>query len=156
MKGFFFVYICAIMLVKNKRMRGAKNMSKIGEFLKETGVFFLATTDGDQPKIRPLGAFLEMDGKVLFGVGSFKEVYKQMQANPKVEIVACKQNGHWLRYTGTAVFETEEKYAEAMLDAMPNLRAIYNEETGNKLALFHIENATAVDIPMMGAGESLL
>jgi uncharacterized pyridoxamine 5'-phosphate oxidase family protein len=131
-------------------------MSKISDYLKETGVFFLATEDGNQPKIRPLGAHLEMDGKVLFGVGEFKEVYKQMQANSLVEIVACKQDGHWMRYTGKAVFETDGKYAEAMLDAMPNLRNIYNEETGNKLGMFHLEDATAVDIPMMGAGESLL
>jgi uncharacterized pyridoxamine 5'-phosphate oxidase family protein len=131
-------------------------MSKINDFLNEAGVFFLATEDGNQPKIRPLGAHLEMDGKVLFGVGDFKEVYKQMQQNPQVELVACKQDGHWLRYTGKAVFETDGKYAEAMLDAMPNLRDIYNETTGNKLAMFHIEDATAVDIPMMGAGESLL
>jgi uncharacterized pyridoxamine 5'-phosphate oxidase family protein len=131
-------------------------MSKINDYLNETGVFFLATEDGNQPKIRPLGAHLEMDNKVLFGIGDFKDVYKQMQVNPQVEIVACKQDGHWMRYTGTAVFETDYKYAEAMLDAMPNLRNIYNEETGNKLAMFHLENATAVDIPMMGAGESLL
>jgi uncharacterized pyridoxamine 5'-phosphate oxidase family protein len=131
-------------------------MSKINDFLNEAGVFFLATEQGKQPKIRPLGAHLEMDGKVLFGVGDFKEVYRQMQENPQVEIVACKQDGHWLRYTGTAVFETDYKYAEAMLDAAPNLRSIYNEETGNKLAMFHIENATAVVIPVMGQGESLL
>jgi uncharacterized pyridoxamine 5'-phosphate oxidase family protein len=131
-------------------------MSKINDFLNEAGVFFLATTDGNQPKIRPLGAHLEMDGKVLFGVGDFKAVYRQMKVNPQVEIVACKADGHWLRYTGTAVFETDEKYAQAMLDGAPQLRNIYNEQTGNKLAMFHIENATAVDIAMMGEGESLL
>lgn len=131
-------------------------MSKINSFLDEAGVFFLATEEGKQPRIRPLGAHLEMDGKVLFGVGDFKAVYRQMQENPQVEIVACKQDGHWLRYTGTAVFETDEKYAETMLDAAPNLRNIYNEQTGNKMAVFHLENATAVDIPVMGEGESLL
>jgi uncharacterized pyridoxamine 5'-phosphate oxidase family protein len=131
-------------------------MSKINEFLNDAGVFFLATEDGKQPKIRPLGAHLEMDGKVMFGVGNFKDVYKQIQENPQVEIVACKPDGHWLRYTGTAVFETDYKYAETMLDAAPNLRNIYNEQTGYKLAMFHLENAAAVDIPMMGAGESLL
>ena len=131
-------------------------MSKINDFLTEAGVFFLATADGDQPKLRPLGAHMEMDGKVLFGVGDFKNVYKQMVANPKVEIVAAKQDGHWLRYTGKAVFETDEKYANAMLDGAPHLRSIYNEETGNKMMVFHIEDATAVDIPVMGAGESLL
>ncbi len=131
-------------------------MSKIMDFLNETGTFFLATCDGDQPKARPLGAHFEMDGKVLFGIGDFKNVYKQIQANPKVEIVACKKDGHWLRYTGKAVFETDPKYAEAALEASLNLKKIYNEETGYKLALFHLEDATAVDIALMGEGENLL
>lgn len=131
-------------------------MSKINDFLTEAGVFFLATADGDQPKLRPLGAHMEMDDKVIFGVGDFKNVYKQIAANPKVEIVACKPDGHWLRYTGKAVFEDDPKYAEAMLDMMPDLRNIYNEQTGNKMMTFHLEDATAVDIPVMGEGESLL
>lgn len=131
-------------------------MSKVNDFLTEAGVFFLATVDGDQPKVRPLGAHFEMDDKVLFGVGDFKNVYKQMVANPKVEIVACKQDGHWLRYTGKAVFEDDPKYAEAVLDMMPDLRNIYNEQTGNKMMIFHLEDATAVDIAMMGEGENLL
>ena len=131
-------------------------MSKINDFLTEAGVFFLATVDGDQPKLRPLGAHFEMDGKLLFGVGDFKDVYKQLQANPKTEIVAAKPDGHWLRYTGRAVFETDEKYAAAALEAMPRLKDIYNEQTGHKMMMFHLEDATAVDIPMMGPGESLL
>ena len=131
-------------------------MSKINDFLNETGTFFLATCDGDQPKVRPLGMHMEMDGKVLFGIGDFKDVYKQLSVNPKVEIVACKADGHWLRYTGRAVFETDPKYAQAALEASPFLKNIYNEETGNKMMIFHIEDATAVDIPMMGEGENLL
>jgi len=131
-------------------------MSKINDFLTEAGVFFLATCDGDQPKLRPLGAHIEMDGKVIFGVGDFKNVYKQLVKNAKVELAACKADGHWMRYTGKAVFETDEKYAEAMLEGMPHLRNIYNEETGNKMMCFHIEDATAVDIAVMGDGESLL
>lgn len=131
-------------------------MGKINDFLTEAGVFFLATADGDQPKLRPLGAHLEMDGKVIFGVGDFKNVYRQMKANPKVEIAACKKDGHWLRYTGKAVFEDDPKYAEAMLDAMPHLRNIYNDQTGHKMMTFHIDAVSAVDIPVMGDGESLL
>ena len=130
-------------------------MSKIKDFLQETGVFFLATVDGDQPKLRPLGAFLEKDGKLIFGVGDFKDVYRQMRANPLVEIAACKADGHWLRYTGKAVFETDESYAKEMIRTA-GLDAIYNEQTGHKLMTFHLEDATAVDIPVMGAGESLL
>lgn len=130
-------------------------MSKVNDFLKETGVFFLATTDGNQPKLRPLGAHMEVDGKIIFGVGDFKNVYKQMLANPLVEIVACKPDGHWLRYTGKAVFETDHSYAEQMIKES-GLEAIYNEKTGNKLMTFHLEDATAVDIAVMGEGENLL
>ncbi len=130
-------------------------MSKVYDFLKETGVFFLATTDGNQPKLRPLGAHMEVDGKIIFGVGDFKNVYKQMLANPLVEIVACKPDGHWLRYTGKAVFETYHSYAEQMIKES-GLEAIYNEQTGNKLMTFHLEDATAVDIAVMGEGENLL
>ena len=131
-------------------------MSKVNDFLTEAGVFFLATVDGDQPKLRPLGAHMDMDGKVLFGVGDFKGVYQQLLANPKCEIVACKPDGHWLRYTGKAVFESDPKYAEAFLNAMPDLRNIYNDETGNKMMCFALEDATAVDIAVMGPGEDLL
>lgn len=127
-------------------------MSRLNDFLTEAGVFFLATTDKDQPKLRPLGAHFEIDSKVLFGVGDFKEVYAQMQANPLVEIAACKPNAEWLRYTGRAVFETDPKYAAAALDAMPDLKKIYNDETGHKLMMFHLEDAKAVVIQLMGEG----
>ena len=130
-------------------------MSKVNDFLTAAGVFFLATTDGDQPKLRPLGAHLEEDGKIIFGVGDFKNVYKQLLANPLVEIAACKPDGHWLRYTGKVVFETDEKYAEQMIKAS-HLEQIYNEQTGNKLMTFHLEDAEAYDIPIMGQGEKLL
>ena len=130
-------------------------MSKLNDFLTEAGLFFLATADGDQPKLRPLGAHMEMDGKVMFGVGDFKDVYKQLAANPKTEIGAAKADGHWLRYTGKAVFETDSKYAEAMLDMMPNLRDIYNEETGHKMMVFHLEEASARISPVMGEGEAI-
>ena len=131
-------------------------MSKINDFLTEAGTFYLATVEGNQPKVRPLGAHFEIDGKLLFGVGDFKNVYKQLLANPLCEIAAAKQDGHWLRYTGKAVFETDPKYAQIALDAMPQLKGIYNEQTGHKMMMFHLEDAVAVDIPVMGEGESLL
>ncbi len=131
-------------------------MSRVNDFLNEAGVFFLATADGDQPRLRPLGAHMEMDDKVIFGVGDFKDVYKQLTANPKCEIVAAKQDGHWMRYTGKAVFESDEKYANAMLDGAPQLKDIYNEKTGNRMMCFHLEDATAVDIAVMGPGVDLL
>ncbi len=131
-------------------------MSKVNDFLNEAGVFFLATCDGDRPRIRPLGLHFEADGKVLFGVGDFKEVYRQLKADPYTEIAACKPDGHWLRYSGKAVFETDPKYAEQALEMSPGLRDIYNDRTGNKMMIFHLEDAQARDIPVMGEGEDLL
>ena len=131
-------------------------MSKINEQINETGMFFLATVDGDQPHLRPLGAHLDMDGMEVFGVGDFKAVYKQLAANPKAEIVACKADGHWMRLTGKAVFLEDEKYAEAILDMLPHLRNIYNEQTGNKMMCFYIDADSCVDIPVMGEGVSLI
>ena len=131
-------------------------VQKINKLLTETKVFFMATTDGQKPHLRPLGLHFESEGKLLFGVGDFKDVYKQMQADPYVEIVALKENGHWLRYSGKAVFETDPKYEQKALEIMPHLKEIYNEKTGNKLAVFHLEDAHAVVIPVMGTGEKLL
>lgn len=130
-------------------------MSRISDFLNEAGVFFMATVDGEQPKLRPLGAHIEADGKIIFGVGDFKNVYRQMTVNPLVEIVACKADGHWLRYTGRAVFETDGSYAEQMIRAA-GLEKIYNDQTGFRLMTFHLEDASAVDIAVMGEGEDLL
>ncbi len=133
-------------------------MGKINDFLNEAGVFYLASVDGDQAKVRPLGLHFEKDGVEYFGVGDFKDCYKQMVANPKIEIVALKPNSpHWLRYTGKAVFETDFALAEYVLEEVsPNLKSIYNEETGNKMMVFHLEDAEAYDITMMPPGESLL
>jgi len=129
-------------------------MSQLNDFLSEAGVFYLATVDGDAPAVRPLGAHIEMDGKVIFGVGTFKEVYRQLVANPKVQIVACKPDGVWLRYSGTAVFDDDPKYAETMISAF-GLDKIYNEETGYKMGCFHLENADARIIHMMGEGDPI-
>ena len=128
-------------------------MSKVNDAIAKAGIFFLATVDGSQPKLRPLGLHIEADGKTLFGVGDFKAVYKQLQTNPQCEIVAMTGDGNWLRYTGKAVFETNPCYAEAALQSSPDLRSIYNEQTGYNLMMFHLENATAV---LMPSGENLL
>lgn len=130
-------------------------MKRIHEFLKESKVFYMATVDGNQPKLRPLGAQFYVDEKIVFGVGDFKEVYRQMQENPLVEIVACK-GGKWLRYTGKAVFESDPKYAQINLEEMPGLKKVYNEQTGNKLMMFHLEDAKAVIHSVNGDVETIL
>lgn len=130
-------------------------MSRINDFLNEVGIFYLATEDGDQPKLRPIGGHFEMDGKLLFTIGKHKNVYKQMIRNPKVEIVALNKKAQWLRYTGTAVFDDDPKYVEYAFQRNPSLKHAY-EATGHKLGIFHLENATAEIISVDGSSEKLL
>ena len=115
----------------------SENAQRIDDFMNEAQVFFLATVDGDKPKNRPLGFHLLKDGKLYFGIGNHKDVYKQMEKNPYVEIVALVETD-FLRYYGKAVFEEDAIVAENEF-----LQSIYNDETGFKLAIFHLEEATA-------------
>lgn len=118
------------------------NIQIVEDFLNEAGTFYLATTDGNQPKCRPIGFHLLKDGKIYFGVGTFKDVYQQMQENPYVEICACK-GGKFLRYYGKAVFENDDVIADGVLEKSPGLKKIYNQETGHQLGIYHLENAKA-------------
>lgn len=130
-----------------------KTIADVAQYLTDAGVFFMATEDGDQPKCRPLGFKVLIGETLYFGIGDFKDVYKQMLKNPKVEINACK-GGEWLRVYGTAVFEKDFAIADKVLENSP-LKAIYNEETGNKMMIFHLENATAEFRGMMDVQDTL-
>ena len=128
-------------------------VAKIDDFLTRAKVFTLSTVDGDEPRARPLGLYMVVDGSVVFGVGDFKDVYKQIVANPKVEITACI-GGEWLRLHGRAVRIEDDSASERALDMIPPLRSIYNDETGHKLAMFRLEDAKAEFIDMMTVKES--
>ncbi len=131
-------------------------MSRIHEFLDEAGVFFLATEDGKQAKVRPLGAHIERDGKEYFTVGDFKAVYHQMVEDPLVEIVAFTPGDRkWLRYTGKAVFVDSNEIVEDVLERLPHLREVYSPESGHKMMIFTLEDATARIIDMSGNEEKI-
>ncbi len=117
-------------------------MQRINEFLSNAKVFFLATTDGDQPKIRPLGFQKLVDGKLIFGIGNHKDVYRQLIANPRAEITAMNEKMEWIRYTGKAVFETDNKYEELVFVDFPYLRDVYKQIDAH-IAIFHLEDAKA-------------
>lgn len=133
-------------------------ITAVNDFLTECGVFWLATADGAQPKARPLGLHLDMDGRLLFTVGDFKEVYRQLKANPLIEIVAINKQNDWLRLTGKAVEESAEdeaRYEALCLAEAPYLKAEYNEETGHKMAFFHVTEAKAVIYGLDGSAREL-
>lgn len=130
-----------------------KNIEKVEQFLKGTPVVYLTTVDGNRPKCRPIGLHMLIGENLYFGIGTFKDVYQQMQANPNVELCVCK-NCEFLRYYGKAVFDTDDKLENTAIASAPFLAQIYNEATGKRLGIFHLENATAEFRTMTGIQES--
>ena len=117
------------------------DIAKIDEIITKAEEFYLATVDGDKPKVRPLGFHLLYEDKIYFGVGTFKEVYKQMQANPNVEIAAW-DGEHFLRYYGTADLTENEAVVEKAFELMPDIKEVY-EANGWKMGVFFLNDATA-------------
>lgn len=116
-------------------------MEKTAAFLKEAGTYYLATTDGDQPRVRPFGTVNIFDGKLYIQTGKSKDVSKQLHKNPKAEICAFK-DGVWVR-VACELFEDDRREArESMLNAYPHLRGMYSEDDGNT-EVFYLKNATA-------------
>ena len=117
-------------------------MQEVYDFLKDAETYYLATMDGDQPRVRPFGTVDIFDGKLYIQTGKVKDVAKQIAANPKVEICAFK-DGKWLRLSGELVEDDRREAKKHMLDNYPMLRHMYNEDDGNTLVLY-FKNATAV------------
>ena len=116
-------------------------MEKTAAFLKEAGTYYLATTDGDQPRVRPFGTVNIFDGKLYIQTGKSKDVSKQLHINPKAEICAFK-DGSWLRVACELIEDDRREARESMLNAYPQLRAMYSEDDGNT-EVFYMKNATA-------------
>ncbi|MBR6485375.1 MAG: pyridoxamine 5'-phosphate oxidase family protein [Lachnospiraceae bacterium] len=116
-------------------------MEKVAGFLKEAGTYYLATVDGDQPRVRPFGTVNIFEGKLYIQTGKVKDVSKQIHKNPKVELCAFK-DGDWLRVAGTLVEDDRIEARQSMLDAYPSLQAMYKADDGNT-EVFYIKDATA-------------
>ena len=116
-------------------------MEKVCNFLKDAGVYYLATVEGDQPRVRPFGTANIFDGKLYIQTGKVKPCSKQILANPKVEISAFHQ-GTWIRIAGELVEDDRVEAKKSMLDAYPNLRGMYDENDGNTQVLY-MQNAVA-------------
>ena len=118
-------------------------MKEVLEFLKLCRVYYIATVEGDQPRVRPFGAQCEFEGKLYLTTSNQKAVYAQMKANGKVEISGMASDGRWIRLTAESVFDERREAKTAMLEANPELRSMYSEDDG-KMEVFYLQNATAV------------
>ena len=116
-------------------------MKRVYEFLKNAEVYYLATVEGDQPRVRPFGTIHEFEGKLYIQTGKIKPTSRQLAANPKAEICAFT-GGAWIRIACELIEDDRLEAKKAMLDAYPNLRGMYNENDGNT-QVFYMQNATA-------------
>ncbi|NLW44345.1 MAG: NimC/NimA family protein [Syntrophomonadaceae bacterium] len=116
-------------------------MKEVYDFLKKCKTYFLATVDGDQPRVRPFGTVDLFEGRLYIQTGKVKDVSKQMQANPKIEI--CAYDGdQWLRVSATVVRDDRIEAKQHMLDAYPELQGIYKADDNNTEVLY-LKDATA-------------
>ena len=116
-------------------------MERVCEFLKKAGVYYLATAEGDQPRVRPFGTAHIFEGKLYIQTGKSKPVSRQLAANPKAEICTFHE-GKWVRIAGELVEDDRAEAKKSMLDAYPNLRDRYDENDSNTQVLY-FRNATA-------------
>lgn len=125
-------------------MKGENKMTgieKVTQFLKDAETYYLATVEGDQPRVRPFGTAHLYEGKLYIQTGKVKDVSKQLLANPKAEICAFK-DGEWIRVAGELVEDDRVEARQSMLDAYPSLQKLYAADDGNT-QVFYFKNATA-------------
>ena len=116
-------------------------MEEVKDFLKDCGVYYLATIDGDKPRVRPFGTSEIFEGHLYIQTGKKKDVYKQIKANNNVEICAFK-DGKWIRIEGKLIEDDRIEAKKDMLDKNPNLRSMYDENDDNTCVLY-FESATS-------------
>lgn len=116
-------------------------MKRVYDFLKKAGTYYIATVEGDQPRVRPFGTVNEFEGKLYIQTGKVNPSSRQIAANPKVEIcVFC--DGEWIRIACELVEDNRVEARKSMLDAYPDLRGMYDENDGNT-QVFYMKNAVA-------------
>ena len=130
-----------------------EGLEKVYQFLDEANTYYLATVEGDQPRVRAFGTALLYDGKLYIQTGKVKSVSKQIAVNPKVEICAFK-DGKWLRIAGELVNDDNKAVKEAMLEKMPSLKAMYSADDDN-MQMLYFKNAAATFSSFTEAPETI-
>ena len=128
-------------------------MERVCKFLKDAGVYYLATAEGDQPRVRPFGTAHIFEGRLYIQTGKVKPTSRQLLENPKAEICAFL-DGTWVRLAGELVEDDRVEARKSMLDAYPNLRRMYDENDSNT-QVFYFRNATATFSSFTAAPETV-
>ena len=128
-------------------------MERVCKFLKDAGVYYLATVEGDQPRVRPFGTAHIFENRLYIQSGKKKPVARQLAENPKTEICAFK-DGAWVRIAGKLIEDDRVEARKSMLDAYPELRGMYDENDGNTV-VYYFEDAVATFASFGGAPETV-
>ena len=128
-------------------------MKKVYDFLKKAGVFFVATEDGAEPKVRPFGFVMIYHDKMYFCTNNQKPVYRQLKENPHIEICACI-GSEWVRIKGTAIFDQDLTAKKHVFISDPSMNALYKAED-KIFEIFYINHAIATFCTMDGKTETV-
>jgi uncharacterized pyridoxamine 5'-phosphate oxidase family protein len=127
-------------------------MREVYDFIKGCGNYYLASVEGDQPRVRPFSSLAIFEGKIYFQTGKVKNVSKQISINPKIEICAYDNKGTWVRVTAIAVEDPRREAKQFLLDTLPGLEKMYSADDENTQVLY-LKYATAVFYSFAGTGE---
>ena len=120
----------------------ASGMQEVNDFLKKCGHYFIATMEGDQPRVRPFGTVHIFEGKLYIQTGKAKKVVKQITVNPKIEICAFDGDKSWIRIQAVATENNRREVKQSLLDAYPDLKSMYSADD-NKTQVYYLKEATA-------------
>lgn len=116
-------------------------MEEVLKILTENIPFYIATVDGDTPRVRPFGFVMNYEGKLIFACNDQMNVYKQLKANPKFEISTTSKSYEWVRLQGKASFITSRETKQAVLELAPALKNLSSDIDG--LIIFYADEAEA-------------
>ena len=125
-------------------------MNEAVQFLIDNPIFYLATVDGSDPKVRPFGFIMEFQNKIYFCTSNDKDVYKQLRANPKFEVCTVDKNNRWIRLKGKAVFDNNLDAKKKVFEMLPIAREIYKDTSNPILEVFYLIEGEATIFSMSG------
>jgi len=129
-------------------------MNEVLKFLTDNSTFYIATIDGDRPRVRPFGFVMEFEGKLYFCTNNQKNVYKQLKANPYFEVSTTSPDRRWIRLRGKAVFNSTPAVKAKALEVTPALKNLYSVED-SIFEVFYIEEGEATFCSMKGESKTI-
>ncbi|MDR2517114.1 MAG: pyridoxamine 5'-phosphate oxidase family protein [Spirochaetaceae bacterium] len=127
-------------------------MEEVLKFLQGAQTFYLATVEGDQPRVRPMGFVMIYKDRLYFSTNNTKPMYNQIKANPKVEFCAFGPGGQWIRISGKVAFDSDADVQEKALETSPQLKGMYSVGDG-KFTLFYFEKGAKATIEGFQGGK---